>query len=269
MEVGMDAGFARHFQSATTHRLSRRQRQKIFDQDIAPTLYASCNEVSHPSVHFLGGQPGSGKSRLRYLIQHTLENDDGNNSVAWIGIDEYRKYHPGWGELLSQEEAAAGELTNQDCWEWSLVAKNYVINRRCHVVKEGTLRNPVETLADAKDYVEAGYTAELHIIAVHEFISRYRYLHRYISEIETEGHGRYIQVIERVPCGTPASAARVRAVLSEQRNPTKINKAILLHDIDDLLGRAALVNRPQAVQEIMALRHDVEDGVPSDPDHRY
>ena len=75
------------------------------------------------------------------------------------------------------------------------------------------------------------------------------------------------QVLEQVKCGTSTSADRTSAVITSQRDPSKLDKAALLHDINELLSRAELVQRPRTVREITTLRQDVEDGVPSDTDN--
>lgn len=53
----------------------------------------NCNAVDNPSVIFVGGQPGCGKT----VMSMNLKNKIGN--IIEIGIDNYRMYHPKYLEI--------------------------------------------------------------------------------------------------------------------------------------------------------------------------
>ena len=279
----------------TPNLLTEEERQEVFFEQILPVFYGNCGAVSCPSVHFLGGQPGAGKSFLQQIVASGLKRD-GNDSVATISIDDYREFHDHWDELLRQDDETAGAWTNQDCWEWSRLAMSFVLERGCHVICEGTLRNPGETLADVNEYLEKGFRTELHIVAVHEFVSRLRYLSRYLREVRGRGVGRFIprsfhdeayhvlpesvatmvesgmfyqasihggtgQVIEQVRADTPDAVHRVLTAVAEERNPVRLDEQALLDGIDRSLELARHVNRPKAVEELETLWRDVENGL--------
>jgi hypothetical protein len=264
----------------------------VYETEIFPINYADLHGVPNPSVHFFGGQPGAGKSVAEDRIITELESVDGKNSIAEISIDNYRPQHTAYSQLLATDEENLGAYTNQDCWLWSERAKDYVLQLKPHVIREGTLRNPDQTLTDVGSYLESGFRAELHIVAVHEFISRLRYLSRYIDEVEYYGGGRlvprslhdeaYQQLPESVAAMTDArmfhkisihngnghiieeveltdlDATRktYMAVMSE-RDSGKMDKQALIRDIDQQLERAHLIGRPNIAEELQVLRNEV------------
>src|SRR5690606_16167385 len=81
--------------------------------------------------------------------------------------------------------------TDRDSGRWVEKVIDYTLELRPHVVLEGTLRRPEVALGTAEQYSAAGFSTELHVVAVHEFVSRLRIFGRYLEQLDRDGHGRY------------------------------------------------------------------------------
>lgn len=275
------------------YQLTSEQNRWIFESVILPIHYGGLRSVANPSVHFFGGQPGSGKSVTEGKVIKALVSVDGPGSVAEISIDSYRSEHPAYSRLMSADEENLGTYTNQDCWLWSEQAKDYVLRVKSHVIQEGTLRDPLQTLVDVGRYLDNGFLAELHIMAVHEFVSRLRYLSRYLREVEYSGNGRIVprslhdeayqqlpeslavmtdakmfqrvtihdlngQVAEQVISSDADSVNRVLTAMMVERDSSRLDKRALVDDIDRQVERAQYINKPTIIGELKGLRNDVE-----------
>lgn len=69
--------------------LSTEQLREIFEREIAPTLIRGGSAELHPTVVFVGAQPGAGKT---LAIADVAEEH--RSAVAVIG-DDFRAFHPG------------------------------------------------------------------------------------------------------------------------------------------------------------------------------
>ncbi|MCL2825910.1 MAG: zeta toxin family protein [Eggerthellaceae bacterium] len=177
--------------SPEKHALSKYENQRIFETYIIPNYFDKLTSATNPSVHFFGAQPGAGKSAIQASTKQALVELDGASSVASIIGDEFRSYHPDYSTLMQEDDNLAAFYTDHDSGRWVERSITYTLQAKPHVILEGTLRNPQTTLDTANLYKDAGFEQYLHIVAVHEFISRLRIFERYIGQIEKAGFGRY------------------------------------------------------------------------------
>ncbi|OUZ11147.1 hypothetical protein BHE97_04645 [Aeromicrobium sp. PE09-221] len=173
------------------HLLDPGVSRRIFDVAIAGRRFAHLVGVDQPTVHFFGGQPGAGKSASQQKVIDALLLQSGADSVAVIIGDEFRGYHPAYADLLETDDENAAFYTDRDSARWVEMSIDHAITVRSHIVLEGTLRNPDVTLGSARHAIGHGYAPELHVMAVHEFVSRQRIFRRYAGQIADAGHGRY------------------------------------------------------------------------------
>jgi hypothetical protein len=171
--------------------LSEYESQRIFEEEIIPSEFGSLVSVDRPSVHFFGAQPGAGKSSVQAYIQEVLVELDGSLSVASVIGDDFRPYHPEYSALVEENESLAAFYTDRDSGRWVERAINHTLQIKPNVILEGTLRNPQVTLDTATQYQAKGFDREMHIVAVHEFVSRLRIFERYLQQVEDTGSGRY------------------------------------------------------------------------------
>lgn len=276
--------------------LSEQDNQELFDYWIAQGKFSQLESVTHPTVHFFGGQPGAGKSSMQDPIISHLHNQDGAESVAQVIGDEFRIYHPMYTKLLEHDDNEAAFYTDRDSGKWIEKSIDLVVNKKSHLVLEGTLRNPDVTLKTAALCTANNYEANLHVVAVHEFISRARIFHRYIGQIHAGGNGRYTlpeshsRAYDMIPTTVEALARsqqfsaitlydangetiarqhgselktpqQLLETLDRQRDTVSIDYTQLLEDIDNLLEQLGAMGRPAALNDLQLLKIDVERSI--------
>lgn len=173
------------------YRLSETENARIFEEIILISEYGDLHEAAQPSVHFFGAQPGAGKTRPEALVIARLTELDGPGAVMPIIGDDFRPYHPSYTQLMAEDDQRAAEFTAADAGRWVQRAITHSLAVRPHVIIEGTLRRPTVTLDSARPYAHAGFTTALHVMAVHEHVSRSRIFERYLRQIQHRGVGRY------------------------------------------------------------------------------
>ena len=87
--------------------LSADELREIFDRDIAPTLTAGGAAELHPSVVFVGAQPGAGKSRAIADV-----HGEQPAAVPVIG-DDLRAFHPDYDALMRTDPLTMPHVTAQ------------------------------------------------------------------------------------------------------------------------------------------------------------
>jgi len=165
--------------------LSEQEREKIFNERIAPAFLANAVSSEHPMAIIFGGQPGSGKSSLIRMIKE-IKTD-----FSVINGDDLRGYHPNMYELLKQDEKNASDLVQPDCNFWiekliALAAKN-----KANIIIEGTMRRPTVPLATAQMLKKEGYQVEAYVVVVPPEISLASIFYRYELQKKMVGYGRF------------------------------------------------------------------------------
>ena len=130
-----------------------------------------------PQVYFLGGQPGAGKSGLERMI-NIKEN------YIPISGDDYRKDHPKFKQFNKIYGREASVYTQQ--WAGEMVKKlvKELKGEKYNIILEGTLRTSEIPIREARGFKEAGYYAELNIVAVKPEKSYLGTLQRYEKMIK-------------------------------------------------------------------------------------
>lgn len=146
--------------------LSDTESRRIFAERIVPTEFAGIAGVHRPVVHFFGGQPGAGKSVAQGAVTTAIIAADGIGAVASIIGDDFRPHHPAYNRLLAEDDEAAAFYTDLDSGRWFEQAIAWAIERRPHVILEGTFRRPEVTIESAKNFADSGFEAHVHVLAV-------------------------------------------------------------------------------------------------------
>jgi hypothetical protein len=163
----------------------------IFNDIIVPLRFDPQGSVSTPELHMIGAQPGAGKSYLMRKVRKALAEKYGSSSIVEIIGDDLRGYHPMYSVLMEDDDALAAYYTDIDSGRWVEQAVDLMAVVNCYVLLEGTLRNPMVSIQSAAKFVARGYSAHLHIVAAHQYISRTRIFARYLEQVRRTGHGRY------------------------------------------------------------------------------
>ncbi len=87
--------------------LAEQERLARFNERILAIEYSEIRPVAEPTVYYIGGQPGSGKSSLQNRVRGVLESQDGSDVVMEINNDLLRVHHPRYRELQEIDDQRA------------------------------------------------------------------------------------------------------------------------------------------------------------------
>ncbi|WP_236576755.1 zeta toxin family protein [Streptomyces sp. HF10] len=139
------------------YRLPEDENQRIFRERIVPDLLASRVSQETPTVVFLIGQPGAGKSRVTELVAAQLNQHGG---FADIDSDLYKPYHPAYAELMARDDTLMAAYTRADGRAWMAQAEQYVRDHGLHAIIQETSQNAQAVAAKMRAYREAGARVE-------------------------------------------------------------------------------------------------------------
>ena len=122
----------------TSHTLSPDDHEQI-RRDITRTYLHGTSVSDKPRAIILAGQPGAGKSGLRYAAVDGLKDAGG---VVIVDTDELRSEHPAYGALVKQNDRTAADLVQKDAGQWADELTQDAIKQRRNLVIDGTLKNP-------------------------------------------------------------------------------------------------------------------------------
>ncbi|TAE31645.1 MAG: GNAT family N-acetyltransferase [Cytophagales bacterium] len=197
----------------SSYQLSEEENQDIFENDIVPDYFPATRparemiyglsfsgkrgdktelkSITHkPKAIFLGGQSGSGKSKLADFEYSQFSKSGG---AVVVNSDELREYHPQFENLQQTQFDKASFLVNPDTvkWQQKLIAATAESGR--NLILDGTLEGtPDPILQTMQQLRERGYTIQLSILAVPAVSSRLGIYKRYENQIEREGQGRWV-----------------------------------------------------------------------------
>lgn len=168
--------------------LTEDDSDRIFGQLIAPELLESGEPRRRPVVVLLGGQPGSGKSRLKAAVLQEFQTRGG---AVGLDGDDLRAFHPRYRQLLKLDDRQAAYYTDLDAGRWLDKAMRFSINGRVNVVLEGTMRRPGFVRTVSQQFRKAGYRVEVAMVAADGATSRLGILQRYLHGLEASGCAHY------------------------------------------------------------------------------
>lgn len=165
--------------------LSAAELREIFDRDIAPTLTAGGAAELHPSVVFVGAQPGAGKSRAIATVR-----DERPGTVPIIG-DDFRRFHPDYRDLMRTEPLAMPHVTAQASGAWVGMAADHLRSQRRSVILETTMRQLPVVEATAAAFRAQEYRVEAYVLAVPGAVSTLGTVTRYLGEAAGNDQNRW------------------------------------------------------------------------------
>ena len=173
-----------------SHELSDEENKRLFNARISTLLLdqVAC-DLGSPRLILLGGQPGSGKSRLlRGPAFNEIKKNCGYPMV--IDADDLRIHHPSWSKVNLESDTKAAEHTHSDARKWVRQACNLAITNKCNVILDGTMGSKVSIEAILTQFNEAGYDIEARVLAVDNETSWLGVLSRYEEQKHESGFGR-------------------------------------------------------------------------------
>ena len=171
------------------HELTLLQKSNIYTELIEPTFLSSHASQTCPCAIVLGGQPGSGKSSLTNNILETAALKD----VVIINLDDLRKFHPLYLELVRKDDKTVDKLLNNDAIYWVSRLMADAIDKRYNILIDQTSAHAgaIENLFSKLR--EAGYKTEFHLLAVPQAISEFRICKRYNQKNTANDFGRLVE----------------------------------------------------------------------------
>ena len=162
--------------------------EKIWQQDIEPRIFARSTPEEHPILILLGGQPGSGKTRLAHLITREIY---GTRNITQIIGDDFRQFHPHYRRLLETNPAGMPSRTAKAAGFWTEKAIEFALKKRISILIEGTFRNPETPLFAAGSAKKSGYEVYVFAMAVPPFQSKLGTLERFYRALADKSAARW------------------------------------------------------------------------------
>ncbi|KAF6806585.1 zeta toxin family protein [Colletotrichum sojae] len=158
----------------------------ILPTDLPPTLTPHpCR--ARPLAVLIVGQTGAGKTRTAPAVLAAMTRI---NPPAHFIADVYKAHHPSYLTLLhSSNPAHASPATGPDARRWLAMAAAEAVSRRLDVLLESACRHPDDFRGLARQFGEAGYRAEVVVMAVPAALSRLGVLHRFHEGLPEAGSG--------------------------------------------------------------------------------
>ena len=169
------------------YKLSDEENTRIFNEELAPSLFDKYTPRENPEIVIVGGQSGSGKTAL---IAKTKQEDP---SKMLITVDEYLPFHPEVDHIIKEHPTQYLSIIGQDAGIWTASCLKKATDESYPFIFEGTLRNTriFETLTPS---VEDGYKLTLKVLAVSGINSLISTSERFEREISLLGTGRLVTV---------------------------------------------------------------------------
>ncbi|MDX3830999.1 zeta toxin family protein [Streptomyces europaeiscabiei] len=201
------------------HRLSDAENRRIFRERIVPDLLAGRTGQETPTVVFLVGQPGAGKSRVTEMVAGVLDRHGG---FADVDSDLYKPYHPAYARLMAQDDTLMAAYTRADGRAWMALAEAYVRDHGLHAIIQETSQNARAVEEKMRAYRDSGARVEALFMGVPQAMSNQGIVNRYYEQLTDRGQGRLtvqsnadesyagiLELADRVDRGTLADLASV------------------------------------------------------------
>ncbi|MEV6378720.1 zeta toxin family protein [Streptomyces sp. NPDC051773] len=169
------------------HRLSDAENRRIFRERIVPDLLAGRVEQETPTVVFLVGQPGAGKSRVTEMVAGALNRHGG---FADVDSDLYKPYHPAYARLMAEDDTLMAAYTRADGRAWMAQAEAYVREHGLHAIIQETSQNAAAVEEKMRAYRDSGARVEALFMGVPQAMSNQGIVNRYFEQLADRGQGR-------------------------------------------------------------------------------
>ena len=173
--------------AALSYLLPPHEGRRIFREKIVPHLLAGPGLQERPTVVFLVGQQGAGKSRVASMVADVLNKRGG---FAELDSDLYKPYHPQYDQLMRRDDALMAAYIGPDSWAWLAQAHEYVRGHKINVLKPETAQDSRGAAAHLRAYRDAGFRIEVMALAVPAAMSNQGIISRYHEQVVDRGHGR-------------------------------------------------------------------------------
>jgi len=169
------------------YRLPEAENQRIFRERIVPDLLEGRAAQDTPTVVFLVGQPGAGKSKVTELVARTLNRHGG---FVDVDSDLYKPYHSAYAALMAQDDTLMAAYTRADGRAWMARAEEYARTHHLHAIIQETSQNAQAVAEKMQAYRRAGARVEALFMGVPQAMSNQGIVNRYVEQLADRGQGR-------------------------------------------------------------------------------
>lgn len=143
---------------------------------------------SKKTLSIVGGQSGSGKSRLIPIANKEL-----NGNAVIVDFDELRAWHPHYKEVSDSYPEITHRILHSDTEKVKNAVLETLRTEGYNVIYEGALRNTQGFLDFAKDFKQEGYNIRMNIMAVPKLESYGSTFVRYATDLLGEVNPRWVE----------------------------------------------------------------------------
>ena len=145
--------------------LTEAESDRIYQEEIRPIHLSGVDRAAAPTVVFVGGAPGSGKTVIIPRVAAELASRSGMPVI--LSVNVLREHHPGW-QSNARTDAMAAERYHSDLTRWVNRLSKDAMAEHENVVLETGFKS-TQWLRDAvSQFRAAGYRIEAVILAVDE-----------------------------------------------------------------------------------------------------
>jgi predicted ABC-type ATPase len=169
-------------------RLNERDHARYY-RLIVSELFTGNTISDQPRAVLLGGQPGSGKTKMRELAMKEF-------SSVVINADDLREYHPMYDDLKLKEPERASFLVNEDVSLWTGKLIRQAVDEKRNIIFDGTFgTSDTNLLSETLNlFRENGYESQLWVLAVPAEFSKLGIYLRNEMQIAQTGSGRFVSM---------------------------------------------------------------------------
>lgn len=140
------------------------------------------------TLSIVGGQSGSGKSRLIPVANQELNGND-----VIVDFDELRAWHPYYKEISDSYPEITHRILHPDTERVKNAVLETLRTEGYNVIYEGALRNTQGFLDFAKDFKQEGYNIRMNIMSVPRLESYGSTFVRYATALLAELNPRWVE----------------------------------------------------------------------------
>lgn len=168
--------------------------ERVFIDDVLCNYDTYLQNVNYPLLVILAGQPGSGKSTAARRTIPALHGLDGSK-ILRIDIDTFRKYHPAYDDICHYDIIGMEKHTGSFAYYCRKRLLQEGMKAGVPIVLENSIANPEMIINLAKEFKLAGYSVELHAMAVPSKTSAFGIFNRFmLDEAQAQYTGRWVDL---------------------------------------------------------------------------
>lgn len=172
------------------YKLNEEEHNNVLEK-LKNTIFSKASSSKQPSIMFVIGQPGSGKST--YIENSSLKKD-----YVIINSDEYRQFHKYSKEILEKKPTYYAKLTNYDVHLWGDELFSYALLNDYSVLRE---KAPIDlSLIELIKDISKNNEVVINVVISGNLNSLLATRERYEKEIKTKPNAKLSNIAAHNKC---------------------------------------------------------------------